>query len=266
MTEAGTGTPPLRIDANPGLRIFHRDDLRSARAALLRDLEAYDELLFAVERLGATLYGRPESLNAYRDDLGVLAQRSSLAYELPLQHPSAHLAFDRLYEIVREARNDAMHHGVVARHLSCRSIELSLILEDALMNGQRCISDYMVRSPLCAEGWQPLSLLRQHMLQNSFSHLPYQEGRGDALWWRLVSDVALAKALHGADGNGARKKLLGLSLEEAVRERILDLEKPVEASLTSAVTEVLARSNGRPILVLDSAKQLLGIATPFDLL
>lgn len=257
---------PRHIRLNDKARVFYRDQLRSARAALLRDGEAYTEILFAVERLGAAMLGRPESLGAYQKPLSSLAAESVLAEDLPKDQPAAHLTFTRLFDLVRAARNEALHQGAAARHLGCRSVELALVLEDALMSGRTCIADYMVRAPLCAEGWQPLSLIRQHMLQNSFSYLPYLHNGERGKDWRLVSDAALASLLHSSDGNNDRRKLLGMSLETAVQSKLLKLTTPTIVSIHSTVADALGRDTARPILVVDDFRRLVGIATPFDLL
>lgn len=255
---SGRQRPPSVPPANPisaRARAFHRDQLRAARAAVHRDSEAYTEILFAVERLGATLLGRGDSLAVYRDVLSTLARQSVLACEVPSDQPAAHLTFERLFQLVREGRNDALHQGAVARHLSCCSTELALVLEDALMSRSRCIADYMVRAPLCAEGWQPLSLIRQHMLQNSFSYLPYSHEFSGGQEWLLLSDSALVTLLHREDGKNHRRRLLAMSLNAAVEERMLELVKPTTVSFHTSVIEALGQGSTLPILVLDDEKR-----------
>jgi hypothetical protein len=96
--------------------------------------------------------------------------------------------------MVQAARNEALHQGASARHLTQHCIELALVLEDALVNDATIVADYMVKAPLCAYSWQPLSFVRQQMLANSFSHLPIRDADGK---WYLLSDAAVASALRG---------------------------------------------------------------------
>jgi hypothetical protein len=152
--------------------------------------------------------------------------------------------------------------GASARHLTGHAIELALILEDALRKPETetpVVSDYMVRNPVCAELWQPISLIRQQMLTGSFSFLPLQiEGK----WW-VVSDRAVAAYL-GADWN-ARKLRLAKRLDEAETEKELKQEAkclPGDISLEEAI-EALKDS---PLLVIQKGACLLGIVTAFDLL
>ncbi len=242
---------------------YCRDELRTARAAVLRDAEALPEMLFALERVGAVVTGSFGTLKIFQQELTEVGSRSPLAFQVPSQHPALHITFTRLYNLVRTARNEAMHQGAYARHLAQHAIELSLILEDAFMNGSNCISDYMVKSPICAEPWQPVSLIRQQMLTNSFSFLPVSL---DGHTWKLVSDYGLAKYLRTPPNGGERARRLKATLEEAL-EFGLELLAPILASRDTTVSEVLVRAevDGRPILVTEN-ERLLGIATPYDLL
>jgi hypothetical protein len=242
---------------------YCRDELRTARAAVLRDAEAITQMLFALERVGAIITGRLGTLGSYQPRLAEVGKRSALAKEVPEKYPALHVGFGSLYRLVLDARNDAMHQGAYARHLAQHAIELSLILEDAFMNGSNCISDYMVKSPLCAELWQPVSLIRQQMLSNSFSFLPVFL---DSHTWKVVSDCGLAKWLRTQSNDGERRKRLNATLKEAL-ESGLGLLNPIPADRATTVSEVLLRAeaDGRPILVTEG-EQLLGIATPYDLL
>ena len=241
---------------------YCRDVLRTARAAVLRDAEALPEMLFALERVGAVMTGKLGTLKNYKVELTEVGSRSPLALQVPSQHPALHVTFDTLYNLVLLARNEAMHQGAYARHLAQHAVELSLILEDAFMSRSNCISDYMVKSPICAEPWQPVSLVRQQMLTNSFSFLPVLLDGDD---WMLISDYGLAKLLRTAPGERAER--LNATLEKAKKEFGLELLEPIRAGQNTSVSDLLllASADGRPILVTE-AKRLLGIATPYDLL
>lgn len=244
---------------------YCRDELRTARAAVLRDAEAVTQMLFALERVGAIITGKLGTLGTYQAKLAEVGKRSPLAEEVPGKYPALHVGFGTLYRLVLDARNDAMHQGAYARLLAQHAIELSLILEDALMKGSNCISDYMVKSPLCAELWQPVSLIRQHMLSNSYSFLPvFLEGSG----WKVVSDYGLAKWLRTARNDAERGERLNSTLEKAHQELGLRFLEPVFAKRDTLVSDLLCQAeekDGCPILITEG-ERLLGIATPYDLL
>ena len=112
--------------------------------------------------------------------------------------------------MVSEGRNDALHQGAVARIMTSHSVQLSMMLEDTLMavtNSQR-IGDYMVRNPVCAYEWQPISFIRQIMLENSFSHIPFY--RKEQKQWHVISDLDVATIRHKEelDGGDQSKRLM----------------------------------------------------------
>jgi hypothetical protein len=239
--------------------LYFRNQLREARAAALQDAEGFQEILFVLERLGVHLTKRIEALNKYKNDIERLALASPLAKEIPTQYRSWHRPFSELYELVRESRNDALHQGAFARHLTNDAVQLALVLEDALMNNWNLASDFMVREPVCAGLWQPLSFIRQQMLANSFTYLPVW----NSPHWLLISDYHIAQYLR----RGKRKELLAITLKDAITEG-LDLERASTCFAWANVNEVLEKSNGKPVLVVEKEQsdRLLGILTPFDLL
>jgi hypothetical protein len=238
------------------LELHYRDELRDARAAVLRDSEAFAEILFAVERTGAALTGRLGTLETHRSAFAELAGRSVLAGRAPDQ------SFGRLFNLVQQGRNEALHEGAFARHLTDHAIQLALILEDALANASDRISDYMVRTPVLAELWQPLRVVRHKMLSHSFSFLPLSTRDG----WRLVSDLALARVLRKAANKAERASRLAAPIERAVAAFGLDLEIPQVVGPETSIREVLDEQGASaPVLVVE-ANNLVGIATPYDLL
>ena len=179
------------------------------------------------------------------------------------------MPFSLLYGIVKNGRNDALHIGAFARHLTTHAIELALILEDALrmienpdMEKANFISDYMVREPVCAELWHPVSFVRQRMLTNSFSYLPVKDAAGQ---WCLVSDLQIAKYLQGCS-NRQRNVRLAKTLEEA--QIVLPLAKYLNDTVSIDEALKMFDVDGKLILVFRNTEQEqpVGILTAFDLL
>ncbi|MEQ1761419.1 MAG: hypothetical protein ABL986_24175, partial [Vicinamibacterales bacterium] len=245
--------------------LHFRDALRDARAVALADAEAFDELLFAIERLGRYIHGQHGNLGIYRAGLQRLAAASPLAETLPKLLPEWHSTFESLLRQLREARNSALHEGAFARHLASHAIAVALILEDALMNGSDQIGDFMTRTPVCALLWQPISFVRQTMLARSFSFLPLNVGGDGTPDWRLISDAAVAGFLRNAS---EPKRALGLTLQEAMANSGLRSATPFVCSPGTSVREALDCCRDLPVLIVASQDPatLLGIAAPFDLL
>ncbi len=245
---------------SPEQRLHFRDELKAGRATALADAEGYGRLLLAVERLGKVLSGRAVNLSRMKDTLGALAAASPLASQLPELHPACHTPFGVLFDHVRVSRNAAMHEGAHARHLTAHLTQLALVLEDALMAQSRAVGDFIVRNPTCAAEWQPISFLRQVMLSQSYSFLPVApEGQGP---WRIVTDKDVAVLIQGAPD---RQMALAMTLGQAVERGLLPLHEPYCCPRTTDAAEALSRSGQLPILVVE-AGNLLGLATPFDLL
>jgi len=145
-------------------RRYLRDELRSARAVALGDAECFQEVVLAIERVGASLAGEVKALGYYKPRLDELARASPLASDVPAMTLHSHIPFEVLYELVRTGRNDAAHQGASARLLADHAVQLALVLEDALMTHAALVRDFMVRDATCAQLWQPVSAVRQVML------------------------------------------------------------------------------------------------------
>src|SRR5579872_6593819 len=161
---------------------FFKDQLRSARAIALADAEGFHSLIRAIELIGEQLGESRVGMGAYKDVLSKLALVSPLAADIPQIWPELHTAFTALYDEIKQARNDAVHQGAYARTITDHAVELSIILEDALMVQATKVSQFMVRSVVEAQLWHPVSYVRQQMLSHAFSYLPIR--RADE--WRLV--------------------------------------------------------------------------------
>lgn len=241
--------------------------LRSARLAVLADGEAFDEIIHVVERLGSYLSkerlgdkGEYGTLGKYKPELAELALGSALADGCG-RGPTP---FGLIYDLVTTARNDALHQGASARHLTKHTIELAIILEDALNNHvELVVADFMVRDPVCAQLWQPVGFIRQQMLANSYSYLPICRDDGS---WGLLSDAAIATFL-GAERNGkVRTERLAQTIRQAVT---LDVRPATFVRQEDPLAKALASLAGAPVLLvedLSDPKRLLGILTAFDLL
>jgi len=139
------------------VRLNFRDQLRDARVKAQKDAEDFEEIVFVLERLGTILSEALVGLGKKAPSIFSVASDSPLFSEIPDAWRELHTPFAKLYDLVRQARNDAMHEGAAARYATGHAIEVSLVLENALMNGYDKVSDFMVRNPICAAMWQPLS-------------------------------------------------------------------------------------------------------------
>ena len=257
---------------SPQQRQHYRDELRAARYSALADSEGFLAICYALESLGLGLLGRKADLGKYRYELKQVAMQSAVLNELANSFPETFTQFDALYELVRSARNDAMHTGVYARHAAAAGIELCIGLEEALMNTKspmtrKLVKDYMVKSPIVVEPWQPVAYARQLILTHSFSFLPVKLGT-----WKLVSETAMARYIQfGGNAGSDWAKLLGTSIEDAAGSGLALLDAKV-VGLDDDVRTLLKNLSDAPALeqhlwlVVDGQDKLCGVLSPFELL
>lgn len=276
MEEKLDGPAIVRIPCEDARRYF-LDQLRNARGQAQRNAEDFSELLFVFERLGSYLIHEIAALGDYSTAILQLAKQSSLGGKLTDKNRSWHSSSGLLYHMVNEARNSALHQGAKARHLTEHAIELAIVLEDALIEmdaAMRLIREIMVRPPVTAEEWQPISFVRQTMLTYSFSFLPVFISKSNE--WMLLSDHAVAAYIHRTRKD--RRKRMADSVKEAA-EAITDRLNLIPAQCVSGKTNfdelfALGVNLSVPVLVhgdhLDPKQHpkdsVVGIVTAFDLL
>lgn len=260
---------PKRLQSDE--RIFYRDQLRSARYSALADAEGFHEVCYALEALGLRLHGSKAALGEYKRGLKQLSLDSEVLNELTQSYPNIFTAFDALFDLVRTARNDAMHTGVYARHATAAAIELCIGLESAIMKDKPLIrhqvKHYMVKSPVSVEPWQPVAHARQLMLTHSFSFLPVKHGG-----WKLISETNMARYLQfGISSGGKLSDLLAQTIEDAGCNGLLLLQAQM-VELDNEVNTLLqplsdaSQTETRLWLVEDGTGKLCGVLSPYELM
>ena len=256
--------------------VYFRDKLRTARDAALRDSEGYQKVLFAVEQLGRQMWPKKNnSLGSHKCDFIRFVGKWH-----PLEgNESGDIPFKTRYEMVTDGRNDAMHVGAVARTLTERCVRLAITLEDALMANveSATIQDYMVRTPVCTYEWQRIGLIRQTMLENSFSYLPFRKQDDN---WYVVSSDEICRYLRvgntGASRTCLNKRLncrLSRTLSEAENHGLRTLTAMKVEPHTSIQSVLSVLCGDSPILVVrrvaqgeEEEDELLGIVNAYDLM
>jgi hypothetical protein len=264
----------------PDERLYFRDRLRAARYAALADAEGFGEICFAIEALGIRVRGLRQTMGKYKRWIFPYWQQRPSLDQLAHSFPALFGRFEALYDAVQNARNDAMHTGAYARHVTAAAIELCIGLEDTLMSTppRNSVADFMVKSPIVVESWQPVAHARQLMLTHSFSYLPtYIENR-----WQLISEMAIARFLRSV---GDPSLLLAMQISDACKTEDDDgnpvhlVDRPHALALTlprlveavDAVAPLLVADTvtDRPSLWLvrsQDPKQLSGVLSPFELM
>lgn len=229
---------------------------RDGRALILRDAESFHEAVTTLEQIGQILSGKIRNgLGRYRDVL------------LELMEMSGQDRIDeneRLFDVVKDARNMAVHEGSFARHLSSRLIDLFLILEEAIMTKLQRVEDIMVRNPVVAETWQMVANARRDLLANSFSFLPIlHNGK-----WQLIADSEVMRFLRNPS-DLSKNDRLSMSLDVTIKEESIRLISAKTCAPSDTIVYLTEIIESFPVLIIkefDGGPKLLGIVTPFDLL
>ena len=247
----------------PSQRRFFLEEFRFARAQVLEDTENFSAVIHAIERLGSFLYPTGGGLASYQAKILELCKNSAVFQSMRCWMGRD---YETLYNTVKEARNETMHVGATARHAASNALLLSLLVEDALTGDSSAMQNYMVSDPVCAERWQPIGMIRQKMLTNSFSFLPVRPD-ADVKSWQLISDLQLARFLR--DGSSSkRRSRLATTLEAAIADKGVVLEPVTCCLVDEKIENLLSQLEQKPILLFaDKEKtRLAGLVTPFDLL
>lgn len=255
--DRNTGSSRRRLNA--AAAISFRSMLRDARERVLSDSEGFDAAIVAIEALGAFLTDDPKktSLSAFRTALADLARCSSLVQD-------DQELMGTLGALTR-ARNDLMHEGAAARRTARQAVEVCLVLEDAAVveGGLMLVDHFMVESPICAEPWQTMKLVRRTMLARQYSFLPVRMSKAEG--WRLLADFELVRVLPRTET--ARKKWLNRTLREVVDEEPKLELLPAHVVELGTPTSDLTFDDRVPVLIVASGSHdLRGIITAFDLL
>lgn len=242
-------------------RIYYRDRIRQARYAALADAEGFEQVCFALEELGVHLLGKQKDLGEYSKALLRFLKKNCSSIDRGREEDIV----EGLLTVVREARNDAMHTGSYARHVTAKAIELCLVLEDAIMNGNegpRLVRDHMVAEPVTVKAWQPVARARQLMLTYSFSNLPVWIDKK----WMLVTELGLAQYLLNSPNP---RSALGSTIKVAATKLNL-IQAPIargDQEIHSLLGTTDAVVPGTVIWVIPGAgNELNGIISAFELM
>lgn len=201
------------LEQEPALAF--RNAIRDARANALADAEDFHSLIRVMERLANHLCGKDVSLGDKKARKSILKLLGKEAAEVSVSaYGVSRLSAAELYDLVRHARNDAVHEGIFARNLSQHLVQLSILVEDALVDDALCpkIKHYMTSDPKTAEPWEQIKFVRQKMLANSYSHIPIRIEKS----WKILSDHGIAIYLWGK-GEDSSQEMEGVKSKLSCR-------------------------------------------------
>ena len=252
-----------------------RTDLNVAMTKVASGRDGVASLLHQVERVARYANGDPhaslgKARGAMRTLIGLFAGHA-------LQDAGiGGMKWERLYDLVRDARNDIAHTGTEAVLAETRTMALAGVLLEALLgvageDNVTRLAEVMVANPVCVHRWQTVADVRRTMLATDYTELPLAAGAADGRWLTVTAE-GLSKYL-GPDRKD-RKDRMGKTVQEAIDEeqRPLPLCRHRTASAETPVSDVWEGASEGPSLPVMVTRErtgdaeLVGMVTAFDLL
>ena len=265
----------VRDGLSPDAARVLRGDVKAALTNVASGREGVASLLHQIERVARYASGKAQiSLGNASDDMRTLVAAFA---GFALQDAGlGGMSWARLYDLVRDARNDIAHTGTEAVLAETRTQALAAVLLEALLraaeeDGMTRLAEVMVANPVCAHGWQTIADVRRTMLVTDFSELPLAGCGVDATWPAVTAD-GLAAYL-GSD-EIERKRRMGRTVDKALGEACRPLQlynapTAAEDTLVSDIRNEAGDGSSLPLMVTREAEGgtvLVGIVTAFDLL
>ena len=252
-----------------------RADVKAALTKVASGREGVASLLHQIERVARYASGKAQvSLrNASGDMRTLVAAYAGFALQ---DAGLGGMRWDRLYDLVRDARNDIAHTGTEAVLAETRTKALAAVLLEALLraadeDGMTRLAEVMVADPVCAHRWQTIADVRRTMLVTDFSVLPLAGCAMHGTWPVVTADGVAAYL--GSD-EIERKNRMGKTVDEAMGEACRPLQlynapTAAEHTLVSVMWNQAGETSSLPLVVMRDAyggTVLVGIVTAFDLL
>lgn len=227
---------------------------KAAQIGLQADAEAVEPVIHAIEELGKTLYkGKGKNLGAYIEGYCSL---------IAPDHPS-YQEFVRLYDNVRENRNNHVHQGAAVRSFAAQASKLANLISRELMTiiAEPLVKDLMIETIIVAKPWHPLRKIRHLMLVNGITALPYWIEGSKCDRWHLITDFNLHHFTK--DDANLKFKCSEVFDNNLDRLEVADLTDP------ELLVKYLIFSSALPKLVvsdINHKQELVGIISASDVL
>ena len=239
-------------------RIRHTAEaLRQARGRVLQGSSNFLDLVQVIERFGKE-HWKKQNLKCINKKLAKLIDAWNTG--------GSPEEVRRLLDAMREGRNEAVHEGTLGRRLARDCVRVSIMVEEALRREaeMKVVSDHMVETVVHARMWQTLRTIRRTMMENEFSHLPFEN---EGQWYTVCAEaLCVYRDQHREEG----KEVWGQTLRCA-KERVhkpLDVRKAVLVDFDEGIHEATTQLKGEGMLLVRRKcdNGIVGVLTAFDLL
>ena len=250
------GSTEMTNDERERIR-YTVEELRQARGRVLKGNSDFLEIVQVIESFGRDHWNKYK-LSEINKELARLIKAQKTCDSPDEVMP--------LLDAMRDGRNEAVHTGTLGVQFARDCVRVSIMIEETLRReaGMKSVADYMVESVVYARLWQTLRTIRRTMMENEFTHLPFEN---DDQWY-VVSAEALC--IYRDNHGGAKNHVWSQTLREAWEHECCRLEAP-EAVLVKrdeCIHQATKKIKGQGMLLVrgECDRGIIGVVTPFDLL
>ena len=231
--------------------------LRQARGRVLQGSSQFLDIVQVIERFGRE-HWKKQHLNCINKNLAGLIDKWNSG--------GSPEEVCRLLDAMREGRNEAVHEGTLGRRLARDCVRVSIMVEEVLRREaeMKVVSDQMVETVVHARMWQTLRTIRRTMMENEFTHLPFEN---EGQWYTVCAEaLCVYRDQHRDDGEEVWSQTLRDAIEKtdkrlAVRNAVLvDLSQDIHKATTQLKGEGMLLVRGK------CDEEIVGVLTAFDLL
>ena len=231
--------------------------LREARRRVLQGSSSFLDIVLVIERFGKEHWNQ-RNLKRINEVLVRFINQWNAGGSSEEVH--------RLLDAMREGRNEAVHEGTLGRRLARDCVRVSIMVEDALRReaDMRSVSDSIVETVVYARLWQTLRTIRRTMMENEFTHLPFEK---EGQWYTVDAEaLCVYRDQHCDDDNEVWGQTLRFAMERA--DKRLDVREAALVNRREDIHKATDRLKGQGMLLVrgECDKEIVGVLTAFDLL
>ena len=231
--------------------------LRQARGRVLQGSSNFLDIVQVIERFGKE-YWKKKYLKCINKKLAKLIDEWNTG--------GSSEEVCRLLHAMREGRNEAVHEGTLGRRLARDCVRVSLMVEEALRREaeMKAVSDHMVETVVHARMWQTLRTIRRTMMENEFTHLPFEN---EGQWYTVCAEaLCVYRDQHRDEGKEVWGRTLRVAKERT--DNPLAVRDAELVDLSQDIHEATKRLEGQGMLLVRGKfdEEIVGVLTAFDLL
>lgn len=247
----------LQVNDDERNRMCHAvEALRQARGRVLQGSSQFLDIVQVIEMFGKEHWKKQRLRCINKKLAGLIDSRNT---------GGSREEAERLLDSMREGRNEAVHEGTLGRRLARNCVRVSIMVEEALRREAEMsvVSDYLVETIVHARLWQSLRTIRRTMMENEFTHLPFENERR---WYTVDAEALCVYRDQHREEEHVWSRSLRCAKERT--DKPLEVRKAELVDLHDDIHEATEKLEGKGLLLVrgNCDNEVVGVLTAFDLL